>query len=325
MTRLIEERTTSMFRAAASQVTTSRWDLSEELPILSAHGFEALSVWRHKFSDIGLDSTRRLLDRAGIRASSVQWAGGFTGGDGRTFDESVADAQEAIDLAGGLGAPVLVLHSGCRGGHTRSHAQRLLVQALEILSPQATEAGVSLAIKPLHPSVAAGCGFLTRLDEALGIVDDLIDRDPVHACIGLTIDLWHFGDDPDLGSLLPLLADRTSLVQVADRNGPPTSEQERLPVGRGILPLQETVEAFLDQGYRGDFEFDPVGAAVEAEGYERVLADLRSTADAWSRSLRADGGHEDWPADGPRRLAHPPRPAAGNRRSQASSQTASPG
>jgi sugar phosphate isomerase/epimerase len=308
-----------MFHAAVSQLTAPRWELSEELPRLAARGFDALAVWRHKLSDLGPAESRRQLERFGVRVSSVQWAGGFTGGDGRTFEESVADAAEAIEWAAALNSPVVVLHSGCRGGHTRSHARRLLVEAVELLAPRAMHAGVRLAIKPLHRTTASRCSFLTRLVEALELVDILVERRQSHACVGLAIDLWHFGDDPDLGSLLPLLVDRTAIVQVADRIGLPTADHERLPAGRGTLPLEEVVAAFIDHGYRGDFELDPVGEAVEAAGYEAVLDELAATVEDWSRSLNV---HQ---ADAPPRLPAYRLRAAVARRSQASSQMVSPG
>lgn len=310
-----------MFHAAASQLTAPRWELSEELPRLTARGFDTLAVWRHKLSDLGPAESRRLLGRFGVRVSSVQWAGGFTGGDGRTFEESVADAAEAIEWAAALSSPVVVLHSGCRGGHTRSHARRLLVEAVELLAPRAIDAGVRLAIKPLHRVTASRCSFLTRLVDALELVDTLIERRHSNACVGLAIDLWHFGDDPDLGSLLPLLVDRTAIIQVADRIGLPTADHERLPAGRGMLPLEEVVAAFVDHGYRGDFELDPVGEAVESSGYEAVLDELAATVETWSRSLHVQHGHAD---PQPRHPAYRLR-ATGARRSQASSQMVSPG
>lgn len=310
-----------MFHAAVSQLTASRWELSEELSHLAARGFKALAVWRHKLSDLDLGESRRLLVRHGVRVSSVQWAGGFTGGDGRTFSESVNDAAEAIEWAAALNSPVVVLHSGCRGGHTRSHARRLLVEAIELLAPLATRAGVRLAIKPLHRSTATRCSFLARLVDALEIVDDLVERRQSNDCVGLAIDLWHFGDDPDLGSLLPLLIDRTAIVQVADRIGPPTADHERLPAGRGTLPLEEVAAALLDHGYRGDFEFDPVGEAVEAAGYEAVLDELAATVEDWSRSLHVHHAHTDSQLRPP---AYRLRTAE-SRRSQASSQMVSPG
>jgi sugar phosphate isomerase/epimerase len=269
-----------MFHVAISQLTTSRWDLPEEIAHLAGHGFDCLSLWRTKLSDIGPAKAASLLAAAGMRVSSLQWAGGFTGGDGRTFAESIEDAAEAIEAAAAAGAPTLVVHSGCRGGHTRPHARRLLVQALTMLAPTAEAAGVTLAVKPMHAAAASGCSFLTRLSDALELVEHAADP-----AIRLAVDLWQFGDDPDLVRLLPRLAATTAVVQVADRIGPPTSELERLPAGHGSLPLESMALALVDHGYAGDFEFDPVGDRVAALGYERVLAETRRTADAWSTAL----------------------------------------
>ncbi len=266
-----------MFHVAISQLTTSRSELPEEIASLAGHGFDCLSLWRAKLSDIGHTAAASMLTEAGIRVSSLQWAGGFTGGDGRTFAESIEDAVEAIAAAAAVRAPVLVVHSGCRGGHTRAHARRLLVQALETLAPLAGRAGVALAIKPVHAAAASGCSFLTRAVDALDLVEDLADP-----AVRMAVDLWQFGDDPELPRLLPRLAAATAVVQVADRIGLPTHELERLPAGHGTLPLESLVLALIDHGYGGTFEFDPVGDAVAALGYDRVLTETRQVADAWA-------------------------------------------
>ena len=108
-----------MFQIAISQTTTARGDLPLEAARLAEHGFQAISVWRPKVTDLGVEAAAQVISRAGLRVVSVLWAGGFTGGDGRSFDESVADAVEAIETAEALGAATVVVHSGCRGGHTR--------------------------------------------------------------------------------------------------------------------------------------------------------------------------------------------------------------
>ena len=269
-----------MFHVAISQLTMSRCELPEEIASLAGHGFECLSLWRAKLSDIGHTAAASMLTEAGIRVSSLQWAGGFTGGDGRTFAESIEDAVEAIDVAAAVGAPVLVVHSGCRGGHTRSHARRLLVHALEKLAPLAGRAGVVLAVKPVHAAAAPGCSFLTRVVDALDLIEDLADP-----AVRMAADLWQFGDDPALPRLLPRLAAATAVVQVADRIGPPTSELERLPAGHGTLPLESLVLALIDHGYGGAFEFDAVGEAVATLGYDRVLKETRKVADAWATAV----------------------------------------
>lgn len=309
---------------AVSQITTARWELSQELSHCAALGFAALAVWRPKLADVGAAAAAAALERFGVRSSSLTWAGGFTGGDGRSFAECVADALEAIDDAGTLGAPVLVLHSGCRGGHTRSHAFRLLDDALEALLPAARRGGVTLALAPMHP--VSGCSFLSRLDDAL----DLVERraDPA---VRLALDLWHFADDPAIVGLLPRLAEATAVVQVADRCGPPTPGGDRLPAGHGSLDLEPLVAGLRGLGFGGDVEFDPVGETVEVLGYPGVLQESRLVAGAWGDRMAAhwhaahrhdpglDGRH---PVGGPhfRRAA-----AAGSRRSQASSHTVSRG
>lgn len=271
-----------MLQAAISELTTFRWELADELEHLARHGFDRLSLWRTKLSDLGVDQAKTLLRQAGMRVSSLQWAGGFTGGDGRSFRESVADALEAIETAAELDADVLVVHSGCRGGHTRTHAHRLLADALDVLAPEAFSRGVTLAIKPMHPVAAAGCDFLTDLGHAARWISRFD-----HPAVRLSIDLWQFGHDPALPALLADLVPLTAVVQVADSRGLPSAERERLPPGQGSLRLETLVMSLIEHGYTGDFEFELVGEAVESLGYDQVLRQTRLAADAWSRHIPA--------------------------------------
>jgi sugar phosphate isomerase/epimerase len=321
-----------MFDVSISQMTTSQWDFADEISRLADHGYDAVAAWRPKVSDVGIATAAALVASAGMRVSSVHWAGGFTGGEGRSFDESLDDAYDAIDMAEGLAAGVVVLHSGGRGGHTRSHAARLLGQALETLAPRAARSGVVLAIKPMRPSAAAGCSFLDRLAEAIHLVERMDD-----AAVRLAFDLWHWADDPGVGQLLPRLADVTAVAQVADRRGPPTPGGDRLPAGHGGLPLEAMLGDLVAAGFRGDVEFDPVGEAVEATGYDGVLAETRGVAAAWSSRLAAEFSE---PVELPRPHVRPGHfhggvagglradvasLADGRLRSQASSQIVSPG
>jgi sugar phosphate isomerase/epimerase len=316
-----------MFDVAVSQLTTPRWELVEELASLADHGFTAVSLWRPKLSDLGLSATARALAAAGVRASSLQWVGGFTGSDGRTFSESVADAAEAIADAAALAAatsarpPVVIVHSGCRGGHTRSHAERLLCEALETLVPRASAEGVVLAIKPFHAGGAAGCSFLTRLEAAVELAEQFADPS-----IRVALDLWHFADSPEFDELLPRLAGVTGIVQIADRDGVASPVSDRLPAGRGGLPLESRVSELFARGYLGDCEFDPVGEAVQELGYDWAYGETRRVADLWldrmveaALTLRVEPAHVQ--LRGVQRRAA----GAGVRRSQASTQVVSRG
>lgn len=312
-----------MFDVAVSELTSPRWDLQDEAERAAALGFDAISLWRPKVSDVGAAAAATIVSVAGLRVSSLQWAGGFTGGDGRSFAESVTDAIDAIEMAAIVGAPVLVVHSGCRGGHTRSHATRLLGQALEMLAPVAARAGVTLALKPLHPAAEVGCDFLGGLAEAIDVVARFADP-----AVRLAVDFWHFGDARDIEPLLPELAEHAALVQVADRCGPPSAHADRLPAGHGRLPLERLVGDLLGHGYRGVVEFDPVGEAAEILGHDGVWQETRLVAEAWADRLAVGrSGLVAAPVANGRPLAGHFRTAAasGSRRSHASSHTGSPG
>jgi sugar phosphate isomerase/epimerase len=176
---------------------------------------------------------------------------------------------------------VLVVHSGCRGGHTRSHAHRLLADALDVVAPEAFARGVTLAVKPMHPGAAAGGSFLTSPVAAAEWVERFD-----HPAVKLALDLWHFGHDRSLigqvGRLVPL----TALVQVADGRGAPLPDAERLPPGQGTHLLSALVAAFVEHGYAGAVEFSAVGEVVESLGYDEVLRQASLTATAWNRLIR---------------------------------------
>lgn len=257
-------------RIAVSQVATLRWGLAEELCHYTEHGFDAISLWRPKLSDLSICEAREFLDSAGVRVSSIQWPGGFTGSEGQTFRESLEDAYEAIDIAEQLDCPLVVLRTGARAGHTLSHARRLIRLAIEELAPAAEKAGVTLVMKPSK----AEASFLTTLRDTLAILDasDYLN-------IGLAVDLWSFSEELIALQSKSSVLERTKIVSVADQSKSISSAYERLPPGAGDLPLAGLLRLLFESGYRGEIEFDPVGQTVSSMGYEELLASLRHYVD----------------------------------------------
>ena len=281
-------------RIAISQLTTLRWELPEELCHCVEHGFDAISLWRPKLSDMGLSNARELLQQAGVRVSSLQWAGGFTGSDGRTFQESLADCQEAIETAEQLACPVLTIYAGGRGGHTLSHARRLVRHALQELAPVAEAAGVTLAVKPSRHFEMKSGSFMASLEEAVSVIEEVGE-----VGIGLAVDLWAFADDPWLISCSEELLRHVRLVSVADRHDHLIDDQERLPPGVGRLPLVRRLSSLLEAGYRGDIEIDPVGETVMRTGYEETLAAIGRYSTNFQhprRHVRIKRQATSWPA-----------------------------
>ena len=85
-----------MARLSINELTTFRWTFEEDVHHYQAAGIEGIGVWRQKLSDFGEEKGIELLVDSGLRVSSLLWAGGFTGSDGRSHKESVEDGKEAI-------------------------------------------------------------------------------------------------------------------------------------------------------------------------------------------------------------------------------------
>ena len=102
---------------------------------LKEQGYDGVGIWKDKLLDYGVEKAKELLDEVGLAVSSLQWAGGFTGDEHLRYEECIADAKEAIDLAAALEANCLVVYSGGRAGHTRKHCRKLFQEALTRIVP----------------------------------------------------------------------------------------------------------------------------------------------------------------------------------------------
>ncbi len=249
-----------------NEMTTYRWSFEEDVANIAAAGIPAIGVWRQKLSDFGEEKGIELLAESGLAVSSLLWAGGFTGSDGRSFRDSIDDAADAIRLAAQMHAPCLVVYSGARAGHTHNHARRLVRDALAEVLPLADELGVTLGIEPMHANCAAEWTFLTTLDDALALMDDV-----GHASLKLTFDTYHLGQDRAILDQVGRLAGRIAIVHLGDSREPPQREQNRTRLGEGNIPLSAIVAALTAAGYEGDYDVELMGDDIEASCYQSLL------------------------------------------------------
>jgi sugar phosphate isomerase/epimerase len=266
-----------MTKLAVSEMTTYRWSFEEDVRNYQQAGIGAIGVWRQKLSDFGEEKGCELLEEAGLEVSSVLWAGGFTGSDGRSYRESVLDAQDAIRIAGRLGAECLLVYTGARAGHTHNHARRLFRGAIKDLLPFTGEFGVKLAIEPMHEGCASDWTFLTSLDETLSLLDELDD-----AALKLAFDTYHFAHDRAILEKLPELAPRIGVVHLGDAKAPPTGEQNRCRLGEGQLALAEIVSVLQRSDYDGYFEVELMGEEIEVSDYADLISHSKQTVENWA-------------------------------------------
>lgn len=249
-----------------NELTTYRWTFEEDVHRYVEMGYESIGVWRQKIADFGDERGVDLIAESGLRVSNLQWAGGFTGSDGRPYGDALADAADAIHLSGALRAGCLVIYTGGRNNHTFRHAERLFRNAIERLLELAEMADVVLAIEPMHPACAREWTFLTDVASALAVVEQFDSP-----YLKVVLDAYHFGDDDALLANLEQLVPHLAIVHLSDRRAAHSADQDRSPLGAGRLPLAKIVRGLIDAGYTGDFDIELFGREIETSDYESLL------------------------------------------------------
>lgn len=236
-------------RWSIHQLTSLRTELAQELPLLRCSGVQAIGLNWRKLNEAGLISSVRRLRHSGLRASSLGWAGGFTGANDCSFEESLTNARRMLRVCAQLNCPNLMVVTGPAGNHIRSHRQRLAAKALEELLPLASVYRVNLCLQPMHRTLASGWTFLHSLDETLQLLDQVR-----HPRVMLGFGSWHLREEPRLLDRVLEAVPRTGVVSLADWDSASRGAHDRLLPGDGELPIAEIVDAFETAGYRGWYE-----------------------------------------------------------------------
>ncbi len=256
-----------MAQLSMNETTTFRWSFEEDVSQYAAAGIPAIGVWRQKLSDFGREKGAELLAEAGLRVSHLLWAGGFTGSDGRSYRESVDDAVDAVQTAAEMRTDTLVVYSGARAGHTYNHARRLIQGALGELIPVAAQAGVYLAVEPMHPGCAAEWTFLNTIDDTLALFEAVGSSQ-----VKMVFDTYHLGLQEDVLERIAEIVPHVAIVQLGDARRLPEGEQNRCRLGEGRIPLKEIVAALKSAGYDGYYDVELLGEEIESGDYAELLS-----------------------------------------------------
>jgi sugar phosphate isomerase/epimerase len=258
-----------------NQATVKRWTLEQTVEGCLRFGIPAVGLWRESVADAGLARSAALLRAAGLRVSSLCRGGFVTAGGDAEQRTALDENRRAIDEAAALGAPTLVLVVGGLpvGSKDLSGARQRVVDALAVLAPHAGQAGVRLALEPLHPMYCADRAVLSTLGQAL----DIAEAFPTHQ-VGVAIDTFHVWWDPAVFAQIARAGARIATFQLADFLTPLPAD---VLLGRGLMgdghiefpPLMEAIQA---TGYSGDVEVEVFNADVwAADGNEVIETMLR--------------------------------------------------
>ena len=245
-----------------------RWSLEEDVRNLERLGFRSISLASTKLDAYGPERAIALLKASSLRVAHVGSYGRF--GTTRASQRAgMEQVRRAIGWVHALGGDVLVVIPGGRDGASWERAARVYADAYAALLPEATAAGIRLAIEVIHP-LRQDLSFVNTLADARELARRAGPRG------GYVLDLWHSGWERRLMETIAADARRRiHAVQVSDYKAVTMRTLDRALLGEGILPLRAIVRALERGGYRGWYEAEIISDDIDAMGYERALTYTR--------------------------------------------------
>ena len=248
---------------AINSATVKAWSLEQLVEGCKRAGITAIAPWRDIVQAVGVEKAGKLIRTAGIDVSCLCRGGMFTAADAAGRRAALEDNRRAVDEAAGIGANCLVLIAGGlpKGSKDLEAAHEQVRDGIAALLPYARDAGVPLAIEPLHPMTAADRACVNTLGHANDLCDELGEG------LGIALDVYHVWWDPDLPRQIERAGKRIITYHVCD----------------WLVPTRDLV---FDRGMPGDGVIDlkAIRGMVEATGYAgHIDVEIFSTLDWWKR------------------------------------------
>lgn len=197
-------------KIAIHTYTNKPWSLAECIDQYQRAGVPGMSVWRNLIDPaeggIGLGEASKRIRDSGLAVPALVRGGFFVDPTTSGRQEAINANKGYIDEAREIGADMVVLVVGAVPGLALPEARQHVRDGIHAVCAHAEQAGVKLAIEPLHPMYAADKSCVNRMAEAREICEELN-----HPMVGIAADLYHIWWDPDVEQELRLAADHGRL------------------------------------------------------------------------------------------------------------------
>jgi sugar phosphate isomerase/epimerase len=244
-------------------------DLAGGFARAARHGFNAVEIFPASPDDLKVGEIKRLCETHRLKIAAIGSGGGWvkhrlslTSPDGTTRKNARAFIRAIIDVAGGLGAPIIL---GSMQGRwdavvQREQALEWLAGAMEDLAPRAETHGVPLLYEFLNRYET---NLFNRVDESLQFLQTLRTQN-----VKLLCDLFHMNiEETDIPAALKLAGAKVGHIHFADSN--------RRAVGMGHTPMKPIIAALQEIGYKGYLSAEVFPFPDGHQAAARTIASLR--------------------------------------------------
>ena len=240
---------TDLSRLCVHTITTKPWKIEEAAENFSAAGVKGITVWRDALEGRNIRQTGQMLRDAGLGIVSL-CRGGFFPSVGKAKRETaIADNRKAIDEAAELGTNMVVLVCGAEPRQSLADSRKQIQEGIHTLLTYAADAGVKLAIEPLHPMYADTRSAVNTLGQANDMAEAL--NSP---WVGVAVDVYHLWWDPALEREIKRCGQKGNLLafHVCDWNVPTIDMlNDRGLMGEGCIPIPTIRKWVETAGFNG--------------------------------------------------------------------------
>lgn len=235
-------------------ITTKPWSIEEAARNYVASGVKGITVWRDSINGRNIRMTGQLLRESGLSVVSLCRGGFFPHKDLVKRKKALDDNRLAIEEASELGAPLIVLVCGADPAQSLEDSRKQIRDGIEALIPEASAAGVKLAIEPLHPMYADTRSAINTMAQANDMADAIGSP-----WVGVAVDVYHLWWDPDLEQEIMRCGSNNHLFafHVSDWKTP-TSDflNDRGLMGEGCIPLKKIRSWVEEAAFNGFIEVE---------------------------------------------------------------------
>jgi sugar phosphate isomerase/epimerase len=236
-----------------SEYCTPMWSLEEDLQHFRDAGATCIEVRQAKLNSDRLHEQLYLLRKSGLRVSTIQPAveSFFEVKLSDTLGELDSNRKalyQSVELVGQhqIGDRLNTI-SGVIPGKTWAEALPDMAREYRALCGRAGDFGIKVMIEPLHPVYCGLDSMFSGLDEAAQLID-AVGADN----LGITFDVWHVWQRPNLYEEIKKYADRIWAVHISDWKPLRCAVDRHVP-GEGQIPLGKILRALAETGYSNGY------------------------------------------------------------------------
>jgi len=263
-------------RVSVSGLCFPELSASEAIEAIAGLGAAKASLTGAKVRAAGADAVAAAGRRHGVTVVTTTGALALDLSSGEAAAASLARARADVDLAAAVGATAMYGLLGPRTADRWDACADAYVNAVGDLVGYAADRGVTPAVEPTS-WLYADLTFVHSFHDATLIAP--------RAGMGICLDAFHVWTEATLREDIAAHAGLIAHVQLSDM----TPGSRALPCrdlpGAGAVPLTAIVAWLAEAGYRGAFDIELNGPAIDAIGHREAASRAASWLDTTLRDL----------------------------------------